>query len=291
MSKIVLMTDSACDITVENEQKYGIKVLCFRHAFGDQSYTSRVDFDNDKYYQMLDAFDGVPSTSQITPFQFQEYYEEEYKNGCTDLIYVSINGKGSATNGNAIMAKELFYEEYPEARDVMNIYVVDSGLYTGTYGFGVIEAAKLRDQGAAAEELVAFLEDWCAHYEVYFCMYTLKYAAKSGRINGAAAFLGNALGIKPLMHVQHGSIDDCAKVRGGDKNIAKAVMDHVMKAMEPGTPYYIAYGSDRTLIPMMENAMIDKVGYPAADYNQIGAEVAANTGPKALGVIFRRKDK
>ena len=49
MAKIVLMTDSACDISPENEKKYGIKILCFRHAFGDRSYTSRVDFDNDKY--------------------------------------------------------------------------------------------------------------------------------------------------------------------------------------------------------------------------------------------------
>ena len=57
MSKIVLMTDSASDISAENEQKYGIKVLCFRHAFGETTYTSRVDGDNQAYYKKLEEFE------------------------------------------------------------------------------------------------------------------------------------------------------------------------------------------------------------------------------------------
>ena len=69
MSKIVLMTDSASDISVENEKEYGIKIICFQHAFGDKTYVSRVDFNNRQYYEMLEDFDGIPSTSQYTPGQ------------------------------------------------------------------------------------------------------------------------------------------------------------------------------------------------------------------------------
>ena len=287
MSKVVLMTDSACDISVENETKYGIKVLCFRHAFGDDTFVSRVDGDNETYYRMLDQFEGVPTTSQITPFAFQDIYEEEYHNGCTDLIYVSINANGSATNSNAKMAAELFYDDYPEARETMRIHVIDSGLYTGAYGYAVVEAAKMLQDGASVEEVIAFVEDWCAHSEIYFCMYTLKYAAKSGRINGATAFLGNALGIKPLMHVKHGGINDVAKIRG-EKNMVKTVLDYTVKAMRPGTPYCIVCGANKASQKDMEAAMIAKLGYPPVDCYYIGAEVAANTGPSVIGVIFYR---
>lgn len=287
MSKIVLMTDSASDISVENEKKYNIKILSFRHAFGDETFISRVDGDNNVYYQKLDAFDGVPTTSQITPFQFQDIYEEEYQNGCTDLIYVSINANGSATNSNAHMAKDLFYEDHPEAEETMRIHVIDSGLYTGAYGYAVVEAAKMLEKGTSVEEVVAFIEDWCAHSEVYFCLHTLKYAAKSGRISGATAFLGNALGIKPLMHVKHGGINDAAKIRG-EKNMVKTVVDYTLKNMKPNMPYCIVHGANVEDVKTMEDAMIAKVGYPAADYYQIGAEVAANTGPKVIGVIFYR---
>ena len=287
MSKVVLMTDSASDISFENEKKYGIKVLCFRHAFGDDTYTSRLDGDNDTYYRMLDSFDGVPTTSQITPFEFQDIYEEEYNSGCTDLIYVSINANGSATNSNAHMAAELFYDEYPEAKDIMRIHIIDSGLYTGAYGYAVVEAAKMLESGASVEDTIAFISDWCAHSEVYFCLYTLKYAAKSGRISGATAFLGNALGIKPLMHVKHGGIKDAAKVRG-EKNMVKTVLDYTVKAMRPGSPYCVVCGSNVESIKDMEAAMTEKVGYPPADYYRIGAEVAANTGPQVIGIIFYR---
>ena len=287
MSKIVLMTDSASDISFENEKRYGIKVLCFRHALGDATYTSRIDGDHDEYYRLLSEFDGVPTTSQITPFEFQDVYEEEYNNGCTDLIYISINGKGSATNSNAKMAAELFYDDYPEARNTMRIHVVDSGLYTGAYGYAVIEAAKMLEAGNSVEEVLSFVNDWCSHAEIYFCMSTLKYAAKSGRINGATAFLGNALGIKPLMHVKYGGINDAAKIRG-EKNMVKTVVDYTMKAMKPETPYCIVCGSNKSAIADMENAMVAKLGYGPSDYYYIGAEIAANTGPELIGVIFYR---
>ena len=287
MSKVVLMTDSACDISVENELRYGIKVLCFRHAFGDETYTSRIDGDHLAYYRKLENYEGVPTTSQITPFEFQEVYETEFNNGCTDLIYVSINGNGSATNSNAKLAANLFYDEYPEAAEIMRIHVIDSGLYTGAYGYAVVEAAKMLETGSSVEEVIAYIEDWCAHCEIYFCMSTLKYAAKSGRINGAAALLGNALGIKPLMHVKHGGINDVAKIRG-EKNMIKTVLDHTIKAMRPGTPYCIVSGANVSAQKEMEDAMIAKVGYGASDYYPIGAEVAANTGPNVIGVIFYR---
>ena len=74
MSKTVLMTDSASDISRENEERYGIKILCFQHAFGEKIYTSRKDFTNREYYQLLEGFDGIPSTAQVTPFEFQEIY-------------------------------------------------------------------------------------------------------------------------------------------------------------------------------------------------------------------------
>lgn len=288
MSKVVLMTDSASDISVENEKKYGIKVLCFQHVFGEKSYTSRVDGDNERYYQLLEAFEGVPSTSQITPFEFQECFEAEFQDGCTDLIYVSINGNGSATNANAHMAAELFYDEHPEAKDSMKIHVIDSGLYTGGYGYAVVEGAKMLENGASAEEVVVYIEDWCAHCEVFFCLHTLKYAAKSGRINGVTAFLGNALGIKPLMHAKFGGINDAAKVRG-EKNMVKSIAEHSIKAMESGSPYFIVYGANQEGVQEMEDAMIAKVGYPAADHYQIGAEIAANAGPNVIGVGIYRK--
>lgn len=288
MSKIVLMTDSASDISAENEQKYGIKIICFQHTFGDKTYISRKDFNNRQYYRMLENFDGIPATSQYTPFAFHEIYEQEFAEGCTDLIYVSINSKGSATHDNAIMAREIFYDEHPDARDTMRIHIIDGRVYTGGYGYAVVEGAKMLQNGACAEEIIEYITDWCDHCEIFFVPYTLKYAAKSGRINGAAAFLGNALGIKPLMHIRDQAINNVAKIRG-EKNVIKSVLEHTLSEMKPNSPYLIVYGDHPESNLEMAKAMTDAVGYPPEDAYEIGAEIAANAGPTVVGVIYYKK--
>ena len=63
MAKIKFVTDSASDISEAYEKKYDILILNFKVVMGDKSYTTRVDFDNRKFYKMLDEFDGVPTTS------------------------------------------------------------------------------------------------------------------------------------------------------------------------------------------------------------------------------------
>ena len=51
MSKIQIMTDSASDISYADEQKYHISVIPYPLTLGDKTYTSRVDFDNDQFFQ------------------------------------------------------------------------------------------------------------------------------------------------------------------------------------------------------------------------------------------------
>ena len=115
MAKIKLLTDAASDISPEYEKELGIRVIPFKVAMGDKTYTSGVDFDNDKFYQMIDDYDGIPVTSQITAFEYEEIFKEIYDEGYTDIINVTINREGSATYNNACMAADSFFENNPEA--------------------------------------------------------------------------------------------------------------------------------------------------------------------------------
>lgn len=116
MAKIKLLTDSACDITKEQEEAFDIQVVPFKVAMGDKSYTSRVDFDNEKFYRMMDEYDGLPVTSQITVFEYEEIFEKLFADGYTDIINVTINSEGSATYGNAVMAAENLFAAHPELK-------------------------------------------------------------------------------------------------------------------------------------------------------------------------------
>ena len=282
------MTDSASDISYADEQKYSISVIPFPITLGDKSYTSRVDFDNEQFFTLMAQHDEIPKTAQITPFQFQQIYLREAKAGVTDLILVLINSKGSATYDNALQAINLFFEEYPQYKEVLHIYSFDGMGYNALYGSPVVHAAQMCDDGASVEEILHYLTEILPRRQIYFGIYDLKYAAKSGRIPTAAAFLGSALKLKPVMKIFDHSITTAAKCRG-ERKLVEKVVEMSMADMEPGTPYELVYGNDISCLEELRHLMVQKLGYEPAAIYQIGAAVAANSGPRVVGAAFTRK--
>ena len=239
---------------------------------------------------MLDDFDGIPVTSQITAFEYQETFEKLYSEGYTDVINTTINSKGSATYNNAVMAAEEFYSAHPEAKGKFTIYNIDGESYTGAYGYAVVQGAMKAAKDVPAADIVAFMEDWIKNCVIFFAPYTLKYAKKSGRIPSAAAFVGEVMGLRPIMRIHDHAIVTETKVRG-DKAIVPKILDLTVKEMIPQTPYCIVYGNDESVRDEMVQAMTKKVGYPPAECYQIGAAIAINAGPKVTGVIFKAQNK
>lgn len=290
MSKIKIITDSASDISVKDEKELGIEVIPFKIAMGAESYVSRVDFDNEKFYQMLEEYDGIPATSQITPFEFEELYNKRYKEGYTDIILILINGEGSATYGNSVMAKEQFYEEHPEAKDKFRIHTFDGKSYCGGYGLAVLKAAQMIREGKQIEEILSYIEEQLSKTMIYFGMYSLKYAARSGRIPSAAAFVGEAIGLKPIMKIWDHEITTASKARG-EKKLMTTIVNLVAEDIEEGAPYSIIYGSDKSVGDEIAEKLTEKLGYPPVTEFQIGAAVSVNAGSKVVGAVFNSKDR
>lgn len=282
------MTDSASDISYADEQKYSISVIPFPITLGDKSYTSRVDFDNEQFFTLMAQHDEIPKTAQITPFQFQQIYLREARAGVTDLILVLINSKGSSTYDNSLQAIDLFFEEYPQYREVLHIHSFDGMGYNALYGSPVVHAAQMCDDGASVEEILQYLTEILPRRQIYFGIYDLKYAAKSGRIPTAAAFLGSALNLKPVMKIFDHSITTAAKCRG-ERKLVEKVAEMSIADMEPGTPYELVYGNDTSCLEELRHLMVRKLGYEPAAVYQIGAAVAANSGPRVVGAAFTRK--
>ena len=288
MSKIRIMTDSASDISYADEQKYAISVIPFPITLGGKTYTSRVDFDNEQFFSLMAQYDEIPKTAQITPFQFQEIYLREAQAGVTDLILVLINSKGSSTYDNSVQAIELFYEEYPEYRDVLHIHSFDGMGYNALYGSPVVHAAQMCADGASLEAILQYLTDILPRRQIYFGIYDLKYAAKSGRIPTAAAFLGTKLNLKPVMKIFDNGITTAAKCRG-ERKLVEKVAEMSIADMEPGSPYELIYGNDPACLEELRRLMVQQLGYEPAAVYQIGAAVAANSGPRVVGAAFTRK--
>ncbi len=286
MSKILIVTDSASDLPEKWEQELGIRVLPYRLMLDGKEYISRVELGNEAFYQLLKNSEGVPKTSQITPFTFLELYKNYFTEGYTDVIQILINAEGSATYQNALLATTQFFEEVPEAVGKINLYTLEGKSYTGAYGYAVAEAGKMAKAGRAASEILDFVQDWLDHCRIYAGLFTLKYAAKSGRIPSVAAFVGDAIGMKPIMRIFDHKITTRDKVRG-EKNIAPFIVARVKREAIPNSPYCVVYGENEEDREVMRHLAEETLGYPPADFYRIGPIVASHAGPRVVGIIFK----
>lgn len=286
MSKIKIMTDSACDIPKEREQELGIRILNFPLTVDGEGYREREDFTEEEFYEILLNCRKVPTTAQITQTEFLDAYNEYYEQGYTDLIYVSINAKGSNTYNSALLAKQRFEEKHPDAK--FAIHVIDSKTYTIAYGYPVMEAAIKAEKGCPVEEILAYLEDWFDSVEIYFAPYSLDFVKKSGRVSVAAAFVGELMGLRPIINFNGGDPQIVTKVRG-DKNVIPGLIRLASSAMVPQTPHMIIGGCLPERTEEITKEFTKQAGYPGVGVFKAGAAIAINAGPKIVGIIVKGK--
>ena len=282
MSKYVVLTDSTCDLPEEAAKQHNIDIVCFKIALDGEGYTERVDFTPEQFCEMLKKASGLPTTAQITQFEFFDKFEEYDRQGVEQTLYISINAGGSGTNAAAHAAAAQFHEEHPDSR--MEIFIVDSHAYSMAEGAGVIEAKQMLDAGETMESVVEYLNDKYAKMEILLTAYTLKVIRKSGRISAAAAIAGDLLGIHPIFTLNDGVSQVVNKVRG-DKAVVSGMATTMASRMAQGTPYYIGV-SDHKYDEEYVEACTKKVGYAPVGIFHLGCAVLSNTGAEAVGLVF-----
>lgn len=286
MARIKFSTDSAADLPAQMREELSIQVLPFPIAMGEEEYEDGVDFTPDEFFDMLLASPQIPTHAQLNAYVFTECFEAAWSEGYTDLIHISINSKGSATYSNALQARDDFFKHHPEAKDSFHIHLIDSKTYTMAYGWAVAEAVKMARSGAEAGEIVAYIQAWLDHVRVVFAPLDLRFAKKSGRISAVAAFMGEALGLKPIMTFTDGESKILAKVRG-EKNVISTIVDMCRKERQPGTPYLLIRGNNQEQSARLREACLSALGEEAALEYPIGGVVSINAGPNVVGLVYR----
>ena len=286
MTKIKISTDSTADIPQSFCEELNISVLPLTVVVDEKEYRDGVDITPQEFYRIIDASKKLPVSSQVASVLYTELFKETWKAGYTDLIQVTINSKGSGTYQAAVLSRDLFYEEHPEAKEQLSIHIIDSQTYSMAYGIGVIEGAQLVRQGASVAEVIAHIEEWLAHTRPLFVPLNLRCVKKSGRISPAAAFAGDAIGLKPLITFEEGEARIIGKVRGERKAIA-ALVEQCQKERRPGTNYALVYGSNQEAFSALKEACAQVMDRPPIAEYPVGCVIAINTGPDMIGILYR----
>lgn len=283
--KIQISTDSTADVSKELQKELDISVLPLTITYNDVDYKDGVDISEQEFYKILSECETLPTTCAISPYEYTEYFEKLWKNGVTDLIHVSINSKGSSTYQNALIGKKTFFGENPEAESQMNITIIDSLNYSQGYGLGVIQAAKMAKENKTPDEIVDFINDWVANVKVVFIPLELKCVKKSGRISAAAAFMGDAIGLKPIIVFKDGEAVIPNKVRGEQKAV-DFLVETLKQERKSGTAYSLAFAGNLDAYEKYKTKVYSDIDEKPTCEFPLGSIIATNTGPNAIGLVF-----
>lgn len=237
MRQYLIIADSGCDISPEDEKRYGIDIIPFDVTLGGESFRERIDMTGEEFLHRIAESEEIPKTSQITEFRFEEKFEECVKEGIKDVIVLLINGAGSATYQNAVNAAARMKEEGKTGET--NFHIFDSHTYSLGYGYPAVEAAKKLEAGQSMDLVLAYIEDWFDSCELYLMLFNLRHAKKSGRIKAAAAVMGELMNIKPIVQM----IDDETKVVAkprGEKKAVDALVEYLSTRAIPKTPFIVS---------------------------------------------------
>jgi DegV family protein with EDD domain len=278
MARIRIATDSTADLPAALLREYDIAVIPLKVIFGEKVYRENVDLSTQEFYEKLATSDKLPATSQPSPGEFQEFYEELTKDGSA-VISIHISSLMSGTCQSAGIARGTFPER--------DITIIDSKLVTGALGIVVLEAARAARAGKSKEEIIAIIHTMIKNVHTYFVVDTLEYLEKGGRIGKATAFLGAMLNIKPVLTIQDGQIAPFEKIRGKGKALDRIV--------ELTKEYVEQHGSLRSML-MHANALEEAVKFhekvsmelkcPEIIIADMGAVVGTHAGPGTIAFFF-----
>ncbi len=283
-----IITDSGCDISPEAEKEWSkyLVVMPFAVTINGETKLDRVDITPDEFYKILKENQEIPKHSQITQIQFEDKFRELYAEGVRDIIVDTINGHGSQTCSQAQIAANTVSEELKDLR----IHVVDGRNYTLAYGYPVLEACRKLSDGQSVETVVNYLKDWASHSEAFIIGFELRHMKKSGRISAAASFLGELMGLKPLIVLYDGVTEVLRKARG-EKAVVEAAVETISSRMIPKTAYTIITTTRPDMDKLFIDKMTKKVGYGPALVEKCGVVVSCNAGPEFIGVLIRGQDR
>ncbi len=210
--KIVVVTDSTAYIPEEALAGLHIPVIPLWLLWGDERFRDGVDIDPPTFYRRLRTSETFPTTSQPSAGEFIEFFRQAGA-GADALVGIFISSRLSGTIPNAQAAQE----QLPE----LTIRIVDSLSTSMGLGFVVLAAARAAAAGQSLDQVVAAAEDVRDRVHVLFAVDTLEYLHRGGRIGGAKRFLGTALNIKPVLHLEDGRVEALVQVRTKRKAISR----------------------------------------------------------------------
>jgi len=277
--KVAVVTDSTASLPGGVVESRGIVVVPLQVVIGAQAYEEGSEGATPELVaEALREWTPV-STSRPTPAAMLAAYQKVAKAGAKAIVSVHLSGEMSGTFESAQLAAR----EAP-----VPVVPVDSRQVGFATGYAALAAADCIDAGGSAEEAAQAARERAAGATSLFYVDTLEYLRRGGRMGAAAAILGSALAVKPLLRIDNGRIDSFEKVRTAGRALSR--LEDL--AVDAADEHQVDVGVAHLANPERAAALVEKLttrleanldGRPVA-CAELGAVLGAHVGPGMVAV-------
>jgi len=281
LAQIGFVTDSASDLDPAVAAARGIRIVPLIVSFGSETYRAGVDLSTDQFWARMTAADAPwPKTAASSPGDVKAIYDAAFASGVGAIVSVHVAG----TLSGAIKSAEIARSMLPDRE----IHVVDSQGASMAESILCFMGQELADRGMPAAEIADTLRDRASDLRMYVSLETLEYLKRGGRISGAQAAIGTLLSVKPIIAVEHGSVETADKPRTRSKSRERCIELICARPIERVAILH-------TMAPDVDEfkaEVVRRAGLDAADVSVaiVGPSVGPHLGPGCVGaaVLYRR---
>ena len=276
---VAIVTDSTASLPPEVAVERGIVVVPLQVVIGATVYDEGADGATpDLVAAALKEWKPV-STSRPGPAALLEVYEKAASDGATAIVSVHLSGDMSGTFESAQLA----------AREAsIPVIPVDTRQVGVATGYAALAAADVVEAGGTAEEAASAARDRAAASSSLFYVDTLEYLRRGGRIGAAAALLGGALAVKPLLQIEDGKVASLERVRTSARALARLEELAVQAAGEASVDVCVAHlaSPDRAgqLTEKLASRLEANLDGREVWCGELGAVLGAHVGPGMIAV-------
>jgi len=278
--KVAVVTDSTATVAPEVLAEHGITVVPLQVVIGPDAFEDGVDEGAGPDRVAAALRDRLQvSTSRPSPGAVLELYQGAAARGAEEIVSVHLSGELSATVESALLAAR---------RAPVPVRVVDTRQVAAGTGYAALRAAEVTAAGGTAEEAAAAALARAEATSGLFYVDTLDHLRRSGRLRAAAALVGTALAVKPILQLEDGRIAMLEKVRTSGKALARLQELAVQAAGEGPVEVTVCHLANpaqaETLAAALTGRLGRQLGGRAVVTIEVGAVIGAHVGPGLVGV-------
>ena len=281
MDKIIVSSDSTCDLTPEIIEKYGIKICPISILLGDKEYHDTIDVNAEQVIDFVKQNKVLPKTSAISQATYEEYFRSLTTDG-NKVLHFCISSKASSCVNQAAAA----------AKEVGNVTVIDSYSLSTGQGIQILRAADMLAQGKNLEEVVENIEANKEKVQVSFVVDTLEFLHKGGRCSSVALVASKVLKIHPSISMVDGALTVKKKYVG---NLQRALVQYIRDTAAEYPDYddaraFITHSpSDKELVDLVTDCVKSEFKFKEIIETKAGSTVTSHCGYNTIGLMFYRK--